>query len=171
MNLNCLILVLITLSSCCSNKKNTADLSISKINICPTDGKCSIEIFKNKSILINSDFGKTNYSIVDDFEKDVIRYQYSKNLDKSDVDGGYREEIVFEINQDQTDKKFMNTEIQQTKMLFGRYCFCRGQTGLYDVVNGSLNIKNIDNLDFELDFKISEVPQIINHIVVTNGKL
>ena len=56
-------------------------------------------------------------------------------------------------------------------MLFGRYCNCRGQTGLYKVVNGSLDLKNQDDVSFDLDFKITEVPQVTNNVVVTNGKL
>ena len=57
-------------------------------------------------------------------------------------------------------------------MLFGRYCFCRGQTGLYRVKKGNLQIVSLnDNIHFNLDFTIDEVPQIIKNIAVKEDKL
>jgi hypothetical protein len=166
-----IFILTIVLSSCCT-KKNKSNLSPSQIaTSCPNNGDCSLEIIENKSVLTNMDTGKLNYALVDSFDKTVVRYQYKKDMDQSNVDGGYREEIVFEIEADSNVIKLENNNLKQTKMLYGRYCFCRGQTGLYEVVNGSLNLKNKDELGFDLSFKIDEVPQIVTHIEVVNGKL
>jgi hypothetical protein len=166
-----IIFLLILVSSCCLKKEKVTSSNNKIINVCPNVGNCSIEILKNKSMLLNSDFGKLNYTLIDDFEKDVIRYQYSKDLDKSNIDGGYREEVIFEVSNDTTSHSWTNENLQKTKILFGRYCNCRGQTGLYKIINGNLNIKKSNTLDFELNFKITEVPQITSKIVVVNGKL
>jgi hypothetical protein len=167
-----LVFILTLLLSSCCTKKNTPNLTPSQTAIsCPNNGDCTLEIFENKSISTNMDTGKMNYTLVDSFDKTVVRYQYKKDMDQSNVDGGYREEIVFEIDADSNQIKYDDSALQKTKMLFGRYCFCRGQTGLYKVVNGSLEVKNSGELNFDLTFKINEVPQIVTHIEVVNGKL
>lgn len=48
--------------------------------------------------------------------------------------------------------------------------FCKGQTGLYKVVSGSLDFANKKKLNLKLNFKINEVPQIINHLTANNRK-
>ena len=126
---------------------------------------------KNKSIEFNYNLGKLNYSLINNEKKIVVKYEYSQNTDKSVVDGGYREEIIFEIDSKNNQNQLINLDLQKTKMLFGRYCFCRGQTGLYKVIKGDLNIKNTEKLNFELNFTILEVPQITKNIVVKNNKL
>ena len=75
-------------------------------------------------------------------------------------DAGYREEIIFEL--DNFDPiKLGSSSLQKTKMLFGRFCFCRGQTGYYKVTEGTFEIAN---QIATLQFKVSEVPQITNEI-------
>lgn len=171
MKIKLFFIIAIALSSCCT-KKNTSNLiPTQKEASCPNNGDCSLEIIANKSILTNMDTGKMNYILVDSFDKTVVRYQYKKDMDQTNVDGGYREEIVFEIDANSNNLILDNNDFQQTKMLFGRYCFCRGQTGLYKVVNGTLDLKNNDELNFDLTFKINEVPQIVSYIGVVNGKL
>lgn len=156
----------------CGSKKTSKAVDFSnKINTCPTDGNCKLEILKNKSIEFNYNLGKLNYSLINNEKKIVVKYEYSQNTDKSVVDGGYREEIIFEIDSKNNQNQLINLDLQKTKMLFGRYCFCRGQTGLYKVIKGDLNIKNTEKLNFELNFTILEVPQITKNIVVKNNKL
>jgi hypothetical protein len=48
-------------------------------------------------------------------------------------------------------------------MLFGRFCYCKGQAGNFKVKNGNLKITK-DKID--LDFEIKEVPQIIKNISI-----
>ena len=171
MKSNIVFLFALILFSCCSKKTTSANNISQKVNICADNGTCTIEILKNKSISINADFGKTNYILIDDFDKNVVKYQYAKNLEESNIDGGYREEIIFEIDNKKNEISLQDIDLQQTKMLFGRYCNCRGQTGLYKVVRGSIDLKNHDDVSFDLNFKITEVPQVTNNVVVTNGKL
>lgn len=173
MNFKLLFVLISILTSCCSVKKtkiNTENSSILNKIVCPQEGECSVQIFKDKALIINSDNIKINYSLVDNPEKNVVQYQYKKNLKQSDVDGGYREEVLFEVDSNKSEK-LIDQELQTVKMIFGRYCFCRGQTGLYKVVLGNLSFENKKEFNFELNFKINEVPQIINHITVHDGKL
>lgn len=157
----------------CSCKKSTVDNPETKMpknatlqSDCPTDGKCSVEIFPNKSMNVQTDGTGAIYNqLADSKETSVIVYQYNRDVPEGLQDGSYREEIIFEIKNSDTNRVISGNDLQQTKMLFGRFCFCRGQTGYYKVTNGNLNLTQKDNqINFDLDFTINEVPQIINRI-------
>ena len=89
----------------------------------------------------------------------------TKMLQKDLQDANYREEVIFEIKNSDTNLILSGEELQTTKMLFGRFCYCKGQTGYYLVEDGTLNLVQKDNkVSFSLDFNITKVPQIIKSI-------
>lgn len=155
---------------CKSQKTNTITAPeksmVSTISACPQDGKCSLEIFRNKRLNVLSDqYGSVYYQMLDDDNSSVIQYFYDRNVPKDLQDANYREEIVFEVKNTETNLSLSDNELQKTKMLFGRFCFCRGETGYYKVDNGSLNLNQKENnIDFNLQFTIDKVPQIIKTI-------
>lgn len=159
--------------SFCSSKKNMSknnETILPEYNIetlCPTDGKCTVELFRNKSLEIKKDeFGSMYHQIIDsENNTSVIVYHYDKNVAKGLQDGNYREEVIFEIKNSDTNLILSGEELQTTKMLFGRFCYCKGQTGYYLVEDGTLNLVQKDNkVSFSLDFNITKVPQIIKSI-------
>lgn len=160
------------LFSFCSSKKDIVKNSeenkpVSKIEShCPSDGKCTIETFRGKSLIVKQDeFGSTYTQLEDNPETTVIQYQYNKNVKGDLQDANYREEVLFEIKNSTTQLNLSGNNLQQTKMLFGRFCFCRGQTGYYKIEQGNLKLnQNENNLNFTLDFTITKVPQIIKYI-------
>ncbi len=133
---------------------------------CPENGKCITEIFRNKSLDIKSDeFGSIYYNQIDNLETSIIKFSYSRNVPKGLQDGSYREEIIFEINNTDKELSLKNEEIQKTKMLFGRFCYCKGSTGNYKVIDGNLNLIQKNNkIQFELEFKNNKVPQLLKTI-------
>ena len=140
-----------------SNKTPAVKLESS----CPENADCSIEIFNNKKLLVKHDeFENYYYSLDDNLDTKVIKYSYSRKTKSGIQDAGYREEIVFEVEHT-NDQVFTNEDLQKTKMLFGRFCYCKGQTGNYRVTSGKLAI---ENQQATLDFTVSEVPQIITSI-------
>jgi hypothetical protein len=125
-----------------------------------------VYLFKNKKLEISEVNGSLAYKMGPSENTSVIQFVYEKDMDKVAYDGGYKEEVVFEIPNDVSGRNYKDTELQQTKMLFGRYCFCRGKTGLYKVKNGTLHITSSKKEPrFELQFKITEVPQETEKIV------
>jgi hypothetical protein len=171
------ITILFFITVCCSKKtniipekvvetKNENSELVKSITKCPQDGKCTTEILKNKSLVVKKDeFGSTYKEIVDNLNTSVIVYTYTRNEEKNIADAGYREEIVFEINNSETTLNLTDKTLQNTKMLFGRFCFCRGQTGYYIVRSGQFQLqKKSSTIEFNLDFKITEVPQVITSI-------
>ena len=129
----------------------------------PEDGKCKIEIFKNKSIEIKtSELGEIYYEKVENLDTSVILYSYNRNVPKELQDANYREEIVFEINNANKELSLKDENLQKTKMLFGRFCYCKGATGYYIITDGKLYLTQKNNeIKFDLEFKNNKVPQII----------
>lgn len=159
------------ISSCKSNKTNittqSKEFSIAKLESdCPSDGNCRIKIEKNKQLLLKSDYiGKLYYELMNDTSKSVVIYEYSRNTPKDLQDASYREEIIFEIPNNTNQIDFIDSELGNLKMLFGRHCFCRGQAGYYPVKQGKINLINENNnIRFSLQFTVNDVPQIINNI-------
>lgn len=138
-------------------------------SVCPENGKCSIQIFKNKSLDVKEDeFGSIYYVMNDNTMTSVIVYEYKRNVEEGVQDGQHREEIVFEINNTDKEIHLNDFALQNTKMLFGRHCFCRGQTGFYKVSDGKLNLENKDNtITLDLDFTITKVPQLYSKVKAT----
>jgi hypothetical protein len=158
------------LFSFCGTKKNIMsqekNIEITTESICPIDGACNTEILKNKSLVVKTDeFGSIYTETIDNETTSVIIYQYNRTINGDLQDAGYREELIFEIKNYNTELTLSNEMLQQTKMLFGRFCYCRGQTGYYKVEEGILKLKkSSDDITFNLDFTINKVPQIIKNI-------
>lgn len=174
-----LIIPFLTLITACNCQKKVSDnpSEIKKDEIvtnstCPSDGKCTIEVIKNKSLEVKLDeFGSTYYNLIDNMNTSVVLYRYNKNVEEGLQDASYKEEIIFEINNNEKQLSFSDKDLQKTKMIFGRICFCRGQTGYYTVTSGKLFLENQkENIKLDLSFKISEVPQIINSLNYTISK-
>ena len=156
-----IVCISVLLLGCNSVKK--VDLSNSQALLnCPDDGLCKVEILKNRCISIKNDaFGKLYFEMSPCDGKSVVRYTYTRNSDEKYKDSGYQEEVIFELNASLSSLNLSNKSLQDTKMLFGRFCFCRGATGYYYIKNGDLKIENSKVF---LDFKIEEVPQIISRL-------
>lgn len=152
-----------------SNKetKNEEEIAIiEKNNSCPEDGVCTIKILKNKSLDIKKDeFDHIYFQEIDNNQTSIVKFQYQRNNEKEYSDGNYREEVIFEIDNNETTLKLSDKELQKTKMLFGRHCYCKGQAGYFLIQKGKLDLFQIENgYTINLDFIITGVPQIINKI-------
>ncbi|WP_313804776.1 hypothetical protein [Flavobacterium sp.] len=150
---------------------NTTELVVSQlVSSCPDDGKCTLRIENNKELVLKTDgIGKLRYELIDNFNTSVVVFEYKRDVPEGVQDGSYREMVIFEINNTSTALKLTNSELKTTKMLFGRFCYCKGYTGLYFVKEGTFDlVKSNDVLDFNLQFTITEVPQIINSIQTKN---
>ena len=157
-----IVLLLVFVFCSCSITNN---LHPKKPIICPSNGDCKVTILEHKLMVLKSNEDNSiNYTLKDDSDHTVIRYEFKKNRNQAATDGSYKETIVFEIN-NTISQTLENDGLQKTKMLFGRYCFCRGQIGLFKVTNGKLEWHKKNNkLQFHLNFKINEVPQMITTI-------
>jgi hypothetical protein len=167
-----LLILFFSIISCCSKKHADNKSSITSF-VCPNKGDCILEIIKNKGITLK----KTNdidvaYEIVEDSTKMVVKYNYSVNQDQAIYDGGYAEEIIFEINAKDYNETLIDKELINAKIFYRRFCACRGKTGLVLISKGKLEVTNLEGkINLNLDFDCGDVPQIIKNIKVVDGKL
>jgi hypothetical protein len=150
----------------CSAQKQGVISSVSLTSACPKNAKCTIELIQNKSIVLKKDdFGRDYYELSESAATNVIKYEFSRIVKGNVQDGGYREEVIFEIEQNPDAVILTDKSLQNVKMLYGRFCFCKGQTGYYKVAEGALNINGTKTEKTGLlEFEVSEVPQVIKSL-------
>lgn len=159
-----LLFVVLSMLSC-KCKKVAAEQTTTTTNLtseCPKDGTCTIQVIKNKSIIVKKDeFGSLYYTLEESTSKKVIQYNYKRTVKGDIQDANYREEIIFELDSEADNINLTDAALENTQLLFGRFCFCRGQTGYYKINQGKLTVtKN----SIDLNFKTDQVPQIIQHV-------
>jgi hypothetical protein len=160
----------LVLFSCNSQKKAVAYKEAKVQNeSCPADGTCKVTLEKDKALDIKKDeFGSTYYHLIDAPGKNVVKYEYTRHIaDTTLADAGYREEVAFEVDSANPNMELTGFTLENGKVLFGRFCFCRGATGYYRVRDGNLLVKQEDaKLNIKMNFKITEVPQIIKNFEI-----
>jgi hypothetical protein len=167
MNKKILLLLCALLLSCSASQKNGVT-TVTLTSECPKNGTCTLKLHKNKSMSVKTDeWGNRSYALEESTEKSVIQFNYVRTVKGNIQDAGYREEIAFEINNGNYNLSQSGAALQNTKMLFGRFCFCKGQTGYYNVIDGKLTISGSKEKTAIINFKVAEVPQIINGITFT----
>jgi len=136
---------------------------------CPENGNCSVELISNKSIEFKQDDFGSSYPVISEGNKTILKYTYSKTPILNTQDSNYTELIYAELNKEISEMELTGKELQNIKLHFGRLCFCKGETGYYAVNNGKFKITKTskNSIKIALDFKISEVPQIISKIEET----
>lgn len=148
-----------------TNKLTTKE-EITNLLECPENGVCTIEIAENKSLnVLKDDIGAAYYQLIEDTTKSVVHFKYDRNKIENASDSGHVEEIIFEINKNEKKLNLENIQLQETKMLFGRHCFCRGKAGFFKVKIGNLKISTEEEkIMYELSFKVNDIPQLFSEI-------
>jgi hypothetical protein len=140
--------------------------------VCPNNGECFLTIIEKKGLNLKTVNNDTIYEIVENNTKTIIKYNYSINQDQTIHDGGYAEEIIFEIENKDYSENVIDENLKKAKVFYRRFCACRGKTGLKLLSKGNLNISNNKGIiNLTLDFDCQETPQVTKTIKVIDGKL
>jgi hypothetical protein len=123
-------ILLSNLSSCKTTQKVNEEKTLLKIDSLKNTSN-KLYLLKNKKLDIVSLNGSLSYEKKDNEKTNVIQFVYERDMDQAAYDGGYKEEVIYEIPNDISEQNYSDAELQNTKMLFGRYCYSRGKTGLY----------------------------------------
>lgn len=110
------------------------------MNDCLADAKCTFETYKDSALLIEIDEAtqKPYYTINPQKGTTVYRYEMSENVDPQYMDGGYREEIIFQLPSDFKEGIIKGKDLLNTKALFGVFCYCKGKAGYYTIEEGTI---------------------------------
>lgn len=155
--------------SCCPVKNTPSDNTSS---VCPNNGICNLSILEKKGLNLKTINNDTIYEITNNDNTSIIKYNYSINQDQAMYDGGYAEEIIFEIDNKDYSETLVDEDLKKAKIFYRRICACRGKTGLQFISKGKLNITSKDGvIDLTLVFDTGSTPQVIKTIKVINGKL
>lgn len=154
------VLLAIVLIACKSNK----ELKLTSRQPCPQDGNCSYEVIKNQTITYNYSNLSKFYPSFSTGKSHIFKFEYKRNSSPNIQDSSYREEVFIELDVNNLETETVGFKGQ--KILFARWCYCKGQTGYYKVENGQLSVKKINQNTYQLrfNFKIDQVPQVITEI-------
>lgn len=150
----------------CNCKKNAAEENKNRIGqiltTCPEEYECTLEILPNKAMNVKTDgIGATYFELEDFNGRTVYHYVHKLRTDNKYQDAGYREEIIFELNSISSDLELTDASIQDTKMLFGVWCYCKGKAGNYNIIKGKFSKKGKEiSIDFPAvvdDQKVTEL--------------
>lgn len=137
------LLIIISAVSSCKCKQNTlqntSKTTTTVMKECLADAKCIQEIHTDSALSIEKeDSGRPFYKIQPQPKTTVYRYEMSQNQDQQYVDGGYREEIIFELPSDFKSGTISGKEIPKTNALFGVFCYCKGKAGYYTINDATI---------------------------------
>ena len=138
------ILALITTVSGCKCKKpmaeNVQKTTTSVMSDCLPEANCFQEIHTDSALeIVREESGRPYYKIIPQVGTTVYRYELSEKQDEQYMDGGYREEIIFELPSDSKNEVISGKELTATKALFGVFCYCKGKAGYYEITDGNIN--------------------------------
>jgi len=133
---------------------------------CPENGICTIELIPNKTIDFKTDEFGIVYPLISDGEKIVLKYTYKKIQKEQIPDGHYSEVIYAEFDKNISEISLTDYELQNSKLHFGRFCFCKGDSGYFPVKKGSFVLTKIsnDSLNIHINFNLKRIPQIVSEI-------
>jgi hypothetical protein len=165
------ILISLNFLSCQTKKKTLEAKERHSIlsNYCPDNGTCLFEVLNNTTLDIKTDGTGATYPKVNKGEKTVLKFEYKRNEDPRIADDGYKEIIYAEIESNGESLILKDQDLSKAKILFGRLCFCRGQSGYYPVEKGlfEINTNKDKSVTYSFEFEITEVPQVMKTFSVT----
>jgi hypothetical protein len=137
------LLLLLTAVLSCKSKKTvvseTPKMTTKILKECLAGANCMQETHRDAKLTIKiEDSGKPFFALEPQIGTTVYRYEMSENQDQQYMDGGYREEIIFELPSDFKIGVISGEALLETKALFGVFCYCKGKAGYYFIEQGTI---------------------------------
>ncbi|WP_299394681.1 hypothetical protein [uncultured Gelidibacter sp.] len=145
--------------------KNSDELN-KTFSMCPDDGKCSYNSFPNTAVKFHIDEFGMGYIEYLKKKSTLLKFEYQRDTLPNTADGHYIERVYIELPPAPKSFILKDNALQQVNLLFERLCYCKGETGIYQINTGTLSLTPLDDGRFhlKLHFKTSEVPQILTEI-------
>lgn len=129
---------------------------------CPEERVCNLTIHKNKSLDIKKDeFNKIYYQLSDNKNVTTYIYDYQMKNDITLEDASYKEDIIFELKNNETFLALTNENLKNIKLIIGRHKFERSNNvGYFEVTKGNFTLKNQKitlNIETEIPFLLKSV--------------
>ncbi len=166
----CLFIIVLLVAGCKSSQINTSLEDLNEkhtilLSNCIDNAVCNIEIIPKSNLLIKEDEFKNTYIEFEKGNNIIIKYQLKKNELPNTADSHYSEIIYLEIDNYNKSLYLKNEELQQVKMIYGRLCYCKGSSGYFKVIKGSLElILSKNKLSLNTNFNVENIPQLVSQI-------
>jgi len=129
-------------------------------------GHSTITVIPHKKAVLKKDPFNIGYVILEEGEGSLFKFEYIKQTPKNLADANYSEIVYINLPENFSEINSNNVALGKTQILFGRFCYCKGQTGFYKVENGDLLAKMTakNQLKLALKFSLKQVPHLISSI-------
>ncbi|MBL4746342.1 MAG: hypothetical protein JKY08_08225 [Flavobacteriaceae bacterium] len=161
--------VLICLSFSCTPQKNILKLSkeihqVSQTQL--TNGRSTISIIPHKKAVLKKDAFNIGYVALEESKGSLFKFEFIKKVPGNLADAHYSEIIYIDFPENFSEINTIDLPLVATQILFGRFCYCKGQTGFYKVENSDFTAKMItkNRLKLALKFQIKQVPHLISEL-------
>ncbi|TWO32267.1 hypothetical protein E1J38_010630 [Seonamhaeicola sediminis] len=131
---------------------------------CPDNGFCELEILVDKHLHLKKDAFGMSYVEISEGNKIILKFEYKRKASSDLSDSNYREEVFIILNPKELELE--TKDFKRVQVIFGRWCFCKGQAGNFRITKGSLLIKKINDYNYHLNlkFNLDEIPHEISGI-------
>ena len=111
---------------------------------CPENGNCKLIIHQNKSLDIKKDeWNKIYYHLTDNEMFTTYIYEFQKKTDTTLQDSGYKEELIFELKNNDKSLILNDEKLKSIKLIMGRHLFERSQNvGYFEVETGNFTFQD-----------------------------
>ncbi|PCH77315.1 MAG: hypothetical protein COB98_03775 [Flavobacteriaceae bacterium] len=153
----------------CTPQKHVLELSkeihqtsLTQLN----NGQSTVSIIPHKKAVFKKDAFDIGYVTLEDSKGSLFKFEYVKKSPKNVADANYSEIVYIDLPENFSAINSNDIPLEKTQILFGRFCYCKGSTGFYQVKNGELSAKMIakNQLKLALKFKLKQVPHLISTI-------
>ncbi|PCH99939.1 MAG: hypothetical protein COB81_09810 [Flavobacteriaceae bacterium] len=130
------------------------------------NGHSTISIIPNKKAVLKKDSFNIGYVTLEDSNGSLLKFEYTKQTPENIADANYSEIIYIDLPENFSEINNRNITLEKTQILFGRFCYCKGNTGFYTVENSHLFAKMTakNRLKLALNFTLKKVPHLISSI-------
>lgn len=161
------ISALFVLISCGNSKQASNSLDHDNNNVFNSQ-EMEVEVKKNTVYTIAQDITGATYPEFENGNATTLIFKYVEKGPLGTADGDYTEMVYMSIPKDISTKKYSDANLQTTNVLFGKFCFCKGEAGFYEVKEGTLSIKNKkESIEIDFSFKIIETSHKVSAIKQT----
>lgn len=154
-------LAALLLLGCAPAKTIDRPNNVSLASTCPKKTACTIELHPDKGMKVENTDSGYKYTLEHKPGSQVIVYKHTKQVAGNLQDASNRVEIIFEYN-GMRGFSLKDEQLESTKMLYGRFCYCTDGIGYFPVKRGQLSIDATGHA--QLDLTVTEVPQTIKQL-------
>jgi len=153
----------------CAPKKHFLHLDKEIQHISQTqlkNGHSTISLIPYRKAVLKKDAFNIGFVTTEKSEGTLLKFEYIKQVPEHLADADYSEVVYINLQKDFSEINSNNPTATDSQILFGRFCYCKGQTGFYTVKNGDLLAKMItkNRLKIALKFHLKQVPHLISNI-------